>query len=100
MQREDIGSEVYDWIIEHIGHTGRDADRLSVKEVWNAAVEASGEGAAAFGFNQSAFSRTVRKVFALGPARKARFFGAAPENAWFGIKWINGGDQPSEEKMV
>ena len=88
VQRGAVGGDLYDWLTSAVVHTDSMNDRISTMDLWNGALKAAPDtsGTTAFGLSRNKFSRSVRQVFAIPPAKTARV-GASRSQVWFGLRW-------------
>ena len=92
VQRGLVGADLYDWLTSAVSHTDSIDDRIATAELWDGALKVAPDasGGTAFGLTRNKFSRSVRQVFAIPPAKTARV-GANRMQAWFGLKWQDEG---------
>ena len=88
VQRGIVGARLFDWLTSRVEHTNVQSDRIATSELWHEATkESPGDSSEyAFGLTRNKFSRSVRQVFSIPPAKTARIGGVRQE-AWFGLKW-------------
>ena len=101
VQRGLVGIELYDWLTSAVSHTNSLTDRIPTAELWEGALKAAADtaGSTAFGLSRNKFSRSVRQVFAIPPAKTARV-GTNRMQAWFGLKWQDEGPHEVQGELA